>query len=160
MLLLLVLQSTLSTALLLCLLMNLPWWHLLPSGERLQPLLDICSSYVSSGGTSSTPPNQVSWFLLNLLAPDLPSETLDLGSSSITEVDDYHHLGILRSLSNSSRPKIAERCSASRSAFLSLNAVDSRYGCLHPITSFRLYFSLSLPILDLNCGLCPNLIYC
>ena len=56
-------------------------------------------------------------------------------------------MGILRSLSNSSRPKIAERCSAGRSAFFSLNSLGSRFGCLHPITSFRLYSSLSLPIL-------------
>ena len=38
-----------------------------------------CTPMHPSGGTSSTPPNQVSWFLVNLLAPDLPSEILDLG---------------------------------------------------------------------------------
>ena len=120
------------------------------SGERLQSLLDICSPYASkwryqfnsskSGvmvfGESScsrpAPRNSRSWIL---------------GSSSISEVDDYHHLGILRSLSNSSRPKIVERCSAGCSAFFSLNAVGSRYSCLYPITSFRLYSSISLPIL-------------
>ena len=120
------------------------------SGERLQTLLDICSSYASKwryhfnssksgvmvfGESSRSRPalrNSRSWIL---------------GSSSISEVDNYHHLGILRSLSNSSRPKIAERCSAGRSAFFSLNSLGSRFGCLHPITSFRLYSSLSLPIL-------------
>ena len=120
------------------------------SGERLQTLLDICSSYASkwryqfnssksgvmvfgeSSRSRSALRNSRSWIL---------------GSSSISEVDNYHHLGILRSLSNSSRPKIAERCSAGRSAFFSLNSLGSRFGCLHPITSFRLYSSLSLPIL-------------
>ena len=108
------------------------------SGERLQTLLDICSSYASKwryqfnssksgvmvfGESSRSRPalrNSRSWIL---------------GSSSISEVDNYHHLGILRSLSNSSRPKIAERCSAGRSAFFSLNSLGSRFGCLHPITS-------------------------
>ena len=77
------------------------------SGERLQTLLDICSSYASKwryqfnssksgvmvfGESSRSRPalrNSRSWIL---------------GSSSISEVDNYHHLGILRSLSNSSRP--------------------------------------------------------
>ena len=40
-----------------------------------------------------------------------------------------------------------ECCSAGRCAFFALNAIGSRFGCLHPLTSFRLCSSLCVPIL-------------
>ena len=33
-----------------------------------------------------------------------------------------------------------------RSAFLALNSVVSRFGCLHPLTSLKIYTSFSIPI--------------
>ena len=53
----------------------------------------------------------------------------------------------IRSVSHSGLPHISERCTAGRSSFFALNAVGSRFGCLHPITSHKLYSSLCLPIL-------------
>ena len=40
-----------------------------------------------------------------------------------------------------------------RSTFFALNAVGSRFGCLHPLTSFCLYSSFCLPILLYGCEL-------
>ena len=70
-----------------------------------------------------------------------------LSGSQIQEADHQCHLGILRSVLNSSIHQTNERCSAARSAFFALNAVGSRFGCLHPITTHRLYSTLYLPIL-------------
>ena len=63
------------------------------------------------------------------------------------EVDEVHHLGILRSVSFSTLSRTTERSTAGRSAFFALNAVGSRFGCLHPITSYKLYSTLSIPIM-------------
>ena len=70
-----------------------------------------------------------------------------LGDAAIREVDETHHLGILRSVSPSSVDRTNERASAARSAFFALNAVGSRFGCLHPLTSLKLYQALCLPIM-------------
>ena len=70
-----------------------------------------------------------------------------LGDAAIREVDETHHLGILRSVSPSSVDRTNERASAARSAFFALNAVGSRFGCLHPLTSLKLYQVLCLPIM-------------
>ena len=40
-----------------------------------------------------------------------------------------------------------ERNTAGRSAFFTLNAVGSRFGCLHPVTSHKLYSALSIHIM-------------
>ena len=70
-----------------------------------------------------------------------------LRDDSVQEVDKQKDLGILRSIFNSSVHNTNERCSAGRSAFYALNAVGFRFGSLHPITSYRLYQSLCLPVL-------------
>ena len=63
----------------------------------------------------------------------------------LPEKDTQHHLGILRSVSPSTAQLTSERCSAGRSAFFGLNAIRSRFGCLHPVTILRLYKTYSLP---------------
>lgn len=40
-----------------------------------------------------------------------------------------------------------QRCTSARSSFFALNSVGSRFGCLHPLTSYRLYQTLCIPIL-------------
>ena len=70
-----------------------------------------------------------------------------LGSEKVQEVDEVHHLGILRSVSFSTLSRTTERSTAGRSAFFALNAVGSRFGCLHPVTSYKLYSTLSIPIM-------------
>ena len=65
----------------------------------------------------------------------------------VQEVDEQFHLGILRTVHQSSIQRILERCTSGRSAFFALNSVGSRFGRLHPVTSYRLYNTLSIPIL-------------
>ena len=70
---------------------------------------------------------------------------------AVQEQDNQKHLGILQSVSFSSVTRTVERCSAGRSAFYALNAIGSRFGCLHPLTSFHLYCSLCIPIMLYGC---------
>ena len=76
-----------------------------------------------------------------------------LSGDSIPECDTQHHLGVLRSVSPSSALRTAERCSSGRSAFFALNGIGSRFGCLHPSTSLRLYTVYCIPILLYGCEL-------
>ena len=71
-----------------------------------------------------------------------------LAGQKLQEVDEHHHLGILRSVHHSTLARTSERCAAAQSTFFALNAVGSRFGCLHPVTSYRLFSTLSLPIMD------------
>ena len=72
---------------------------------------------------------------------------------AVQEQDNQKHLGILQSVSFSTVTRTVERCSAGRSAFYALNAIGSRFGCLHPLTSFHLYRSLCIPIMLYGCEL-------
>ena len=65
--------------------------------------------------------------------------TWKLRESSLKEVDEQHHLGIPRSIANSTVSRMNERATAARSAFFALNSVGSYFGCLHPLTSLKLY---------------------
>ena len=56
-------------------------------------------------------------------------------------------LGYLRTVHPFTIHRTLERCTSGRSAFLALNSVGSRFGSLHPLTSYRLYNTLSIPIL-------------
>ena len=95
--------------------------------------------------------SQWSWYLerqprrLRKRARD--SRMWHLGMEDIKEVDEQHHLGILCTVFNSSIHRSAERCFSARSAFFALNSIGSRFGCLHSLTSYRLYNSLCTPIL-------------
>ena len=82
-----------------------------------------------------------------------PSRQWLIGNDTIPEKDSYHHLGILRSVTSSSLPRISEHCSSCRSAFFSLNIIGPRAGCLHPLTSLRLYKAFCIPILLYGCEL-------
>ena len=69
-----------------------------------------------------------------------------IGQDVINETDEQHHLGILRTVCTSTIPEL-QRCTSARSSFFALNSVGSRFGCLHPLTSYRLYQTLCIPIL-------------
>ena len=70
-----------------------------------------------------------------------------LEGTPLAEFDEYRHLGILRTVSPSSTARTFGRATAGRSSFYSLNSVGTCAGCLHPLTSSRLYRALCLPIL-------------
>ena len=59
----------------------------------------------------------------------------------------YTTWGILRSVSLSTIFRTTERSTVGKSAFFALNTVGSRFGCLHPITSYGVYSTLCLPIM-------------
>jgi len=70
-----------------------------------------------------------------------------IGQEEINETDEQHHLGILRTVFTSTIHRTSERCTTARSSFFDLNSIGSRFGCLHPLTSYRLYQTLCIPIL-------------
>ena len=72
---------------------------------------------------------------------DRPKRCWYIQGSSIPEKDQQKHLGILQAVSFSTVTCTVERCSAGRSAFYALNVIGSRFGCLHPLTSYHLYCS-------------------
>ena len=119
------------------------------SEKDLQAMLDIASSYARKWRYTFNARKSVV-----LVFGESPrsrmtarmSRQWTLDGSVICEADEYHHLGVLRSVSPSSAVRTSERCAAGRSAFFALNGVGTRFGCLHPITSFRLYQALCLPI--------------
>ena len=52
---------------------------------------------------------------------------------------------------------VNERCSAGRSSFFMMNAVGSRFGCLHLLTSLRLYSTTCVPLMLYGSELwCPT----
>ena len=126
------------------------------SPEGLQHMLDTVSSYAHSWRYAINAQKSAI-----LVLGESPRSRQQLRSSRswyiqnniISESDSYHHLGILRSVHTSTVSRTVERCSVARSTFFALNAVGSRFGCLHPLTSFRLYSSFCLPILLYGCEL-------
>ena len=115
----------------------------------LQAMLDIVSSYACKWRYRFN--TQKSAIMVFGEAPRSRAVTRDsrqwtLNGTVIQESNEYHHLGVLRSVNPSSLSRTAERCTSGRIAFFALNAVGSRFGCLHPVTSYRLYQALCLPI--------------
>ena len=102
----------------------------------LQQMLDIISSYKSSilvlGETS------------RLRALRRPIRHWFIQGSSISEKDEQTHL---QSVSHSTVHQTTQHCLAGRITFYALNAMGSRHGCLHPLTSYHLHTTLSIPIL-------------
>lgn len=115
-----------------------------------QSLLDIVSSYVSKWRyqINSCKSGIMVFGESSRLRPYAKlTRSWSLSSEQVNEVDKYCHLGVLCYVSNSIRDRVTERWIAGHCAFFALNAVRSRIGSLHPITSYRLYSSLSLPIM-------------
>ena len=113
------------------------------SPEELQAMLDIVHNYAQKwksvvmvfGETTRT----------RRLARSARKWTL--GDEVLKEVDEQHHLGILRTVFNSTIHRTNERATAGRSTFYALNTVGSRFGRLHPLTSLKFYQALCLPLL-------------
>ena len=120
------------------------------SPDELQAMLNIVSSYALRWRYQLNP-EKSTIMVFGELNRTRNSARLQrkwyLSGSQIQEADHQHHLGILCSVLNSPIHWTNERCSVARSTFLALNAVGSRFGCLHPITTHRLYSTLCLPIL-------------
>ena len=120
------------------------------SPSFLQAMLDIVHTYAQNWRYQLNSVKSVAMVIGETAATRRKERTIrkrNLGSSTLQEVDEQHHLGILRSVLNSTTSRTNERATAGRSSFFVLNSVGSRFGCLHPLTSLRLYRSLCLPIL-------------
>ena len=124
------------------------------SPDDLQKMLDISQEYADKWRYSFNPDKSV----IKVFGETAKSRATlrlkrkwKLGDLPLEEVDEHHHLGILRSVHNSTVHRTNERCSSACSAFYALDTIGSRFGSLHPITSIRLYQSLCLPILLYGC---------
>ena len=82
-----------------------------------------------------------------------PLRYWSINNATIPEADKQHHLGVLRTVYPTSVQRTVERCSAGRGAFFSLNVVGTRFGCLHPLTSLRLYSTFCRPVMLYGCEL-------
>ena len=120
------------------------------SPDELQAMLNIVSSYATRWRYQLNP-EKSAVMIFGESSRSRSTGRLNrkwyLSNSLIHETDRQHHLGILRSVLNSTIHCTNGRCSAAQSAFFALNAVGSRFGCLHPITTHRIYSTLCLPIL-------------
>ena len=120
------------------------------SESDLQHMLDIASSYAKSWKYSF---NATKSSVLVLgeasrsRALRRPTRHWLIQGSPIPEKDEQKHLGVLQTVFHSTVHRTTRRCSAGRSTFYALNAVGSRHGCLHPLTSYHLYITLCVPIL-------------
>ncbi len=98
-----------------------------------------------SGGSPTILQSLLLWFLESPLP--LRERRVDwnwyLSGSCLSEVDQTKHLGILISVSGSSLNHISRSVSLARSSFFALQSVGSRFGCLHPYTSLRLFNPLT-----------------
>ena len=121
------------------------------SSEELQQMLNIVSKYASRWQYSLNADNSVVMMVGETSKTRVRARTSRkwlLGDHNIQEVDEQHHLGILRTVYSTSVHRTTERCTSGRSAFFfALNSVGTRFGSLHPLTSYRLYNSLCIPIL-------------
>ena len=87
------------------------------------------------------PRSQLSWFWVSSpyhVDVNRPQHFWSLNDCCIPEVDEQHHLGVLRTVHFTSVHRTVKRC---------------RFGCLHPRTSLKLYSSLCLPIMHYGCEL-------
>ena len=120
------------------------------SAAELQLMLNIVDSYSSYWRYSINA--RKSAILVfgespNSRAHCRPRRYWSINNATIPEADKQHHLGVLRTVYPTSVQRTVERCSAGRGAFFALNVVGTRFGCLHPLTSLRLYSTFCLPVM-------------
>ncbi len=122
-------------------------WLFRKPAEASRYLLTIIMRVLDA--TKSTPRSLQSWYLEKHLdpVPLVDNYVPSLFAQKLSKRLIDRHLGITRLVSTSGSLRISGRCSAGRSAFFALNSVGARFGCLHPITSHKLYSTLCLPIM-------------
>ena len=118
--------------------------------DELQMMLDVAARYAYTSHYSFNP-NKSRIMVVGESGVSRSRNRLSrmwsIDSKSIVETDTWVHLGIKLSVSRSSLHHTLQCISSARSAFFSLQSVGSRFGCLHPSTSLRLFKTLVLPIL-------------
>lgn len=120
------------------------------SQAELQAMLDIVAAYATKWRYQLNPEKSVVMVYgetSRSRASARVSRKWTLGATEITECYEQLHLGVLRTVHNTSIHRTNKLLCRQKCFFFALNAVGSRFGCLHPLTSFRLYQAISLPIL-------------
>ena len=134
------------------------------SPEELQAMLDIVHNYAQKWRYNLNADKSVVMVFgeascTRKLARSARKWTL--GGEVLKEVDEQHHLGILRTVFNSTIHCTNKRATAGRSTFYALNSVGSRFGRLDGCTfslhssSTSLYVYLS-SFTDLSYGPSPR----
>jgi hypothetical protein len=120
------------------------------SPEELQAMMDIVATYANKWQYQLNANKSSVMVLGESTKTRLSARSVRkwyIGQDEISETDEQHHLGILRTVFSSTIHRTLERCTSARSSFFALNSIGSRFGCLHPLTSYRLYQTLCIPIL-------------
>ena len=120
------------------------------SPEELQAMLDLVATYADKWQYQLNADKSSVMVLGESAKTRLSacsSRKWYIGQEEISETDEQHHLGILRSVLTSTIHRTSERCTAARRSFFALNSICSRFGCPHPLTSYQLYQTLCIPIL-------------
>ena len=126
------------------------------SEHELQSMLDIVSSYAAMWQYQLNAHKSSILVFGETAVSRKKNRTVRkwmVDGETVPESDSQKNLGILYTVFSSSVHRTVERCSAGRSAFYALNGVGSRFGCLHPNTSLKLYLTLCIPILLYGCEL-------
>ena len=122
------------------------------SPEELQKMLDIVHAY-SNKWRYRLNPSKSKIMIFGAAKPKSLGVNVTLNGQPLEIVEEYTHLGVLRSSGRTTTARTSRQISAARSAFFALNRVGSRFGCIHPITSMRLYSSICLPRMLYGCEL-------
>jgi hypothetical protein len=70
-----------------------------------------------------------------------------IGGQSIAEADSAKHLGVMLSVNSTTLHHTLKSAASARAAFYAATPYGMRFGCLHPRTALRLYYSLVRSIL-------------
>ena len=70
-----------------------------------------------------------------------PAHTWTLNGQSI---ESHHHLGVLLTSRGPNTCRTIKHNNMGRASFYSLNRAGSRFGCLHPITTYKLYNTICI----------------
>ena len=122
------------------------------SPEELQKMLDIVYRY-SNKWRYRLNASKSKVMIFGSAKPKSLNVHLSLNGDPLEIVEEYTHLGVLRFSGRSTINRTSRQISTARSSFFALNRAGSRFGCIHPITSMRLYYSICLPRMLYGCEL-------
>lgn len=110
--------------------------------EELQAMLNMVAHYAHTWRYRLNP-SKSCIMVVGRRKP--PNFVFHLDGIPLETSQEYTHLGIIRTASESSISRTQHQISLGRSTFFALNRVGARFGCLHPRISAHLYSCLVLP---------------
>ena len=115
------------------------------SPSDLQKMLDITEEYANKWRYSFNIRKTKVMVFGSRRTQDNPAHTWTLNGQPIDIVESHHHLGVLLTSRGPNTCRIIKHINMGRASFYSLNRVGSRFGCLHPTTTHKLYNSICIP---------------